>query len=495
MLRERRRTLACAARAWVTLLCAGFAAKATGGAPPPDAARSDTARFVSAPFLGLDSLSAEAAELFIDPRLSPWSVRGKTGVEVEVLAEEFGLEGLESDGTSDDLLSEVRFRDRSTRVSGLLEGSASRTGRVPIRVRGQVRAAKDRTRADGTFDASWKPSPLRFDLSNRFYGQWGDDAIGGRQNLVTLTSGWTRGERELSLACTEEESAGSPDSLGSLYEYRALRPALRLRTPLFRAGEFEVSSGIGRRWAQDPSVSDLDESWVELDWSGPSALLSRHRLEVRSHARHYAPADSLSPSGSEWTLRGETEWALLPRTRLAADASYEAEQYATNSSLYSDRSALDVSLLLRSGWEELRQGGDETTLLLRPDWRFGIGPRLVAAWYESERGRDSVAPALRVTCSRDGDERFWLDLSAEYGRRRYRTPSDAGDADPISVGGVDFSLSRTNYHYTSASLLGEVSLFGVADLSSFVQWEQEWHSLASDDFALWTFSTSLTRRF
>lgn len=424
-----------------------------------------------------------------------WLRSYRAGVEVDALGETFGSGALfdarlDPSGSIDGAAESIRFRDESTRASVLAQFVAERSGDHWLRMNGRFRSAAELLRGEFALEAGGTTRFGRLSVSEQLYLQDGSEALAsGAQNLFTCAGIWSLRDDglELRLAVSEEESRGGGDSLRALFDYRVIRPSLEVRKPIGSLGDLALRGGFARR--DGSASSDYREQWSLLEWSGWTANLERRTLEVRFEDRRYL-GTAASPSQSEFSLVGATAMRVARTWAAVLETSYGRQQFARETSVFSDHWNGESSAVLRKRWGGYEGGNDPSA----PGWEGSLGPRYSYLRYDhaEDRARDYDAVSAVAGLARESTGKFWVDCVLEGGRRIYRT---SGGGTGLTVDGFDLSLSGTDFEFVTLSLLAERQLPAGFRFDLFTQYDRELHADTADDFTLWTVTTSLTRGF
>lgn len=432
----------------------------------------------------------------------PWNFRAEAGAEVDMLGEEFGSGALfdirlDPDDPLDETTEDLRFRDATTRTSGLLRLRLDRVGSSWLQARGTLKSSLRRTRGDVELSGGLKRRAGDLAMSHRFHAQGGEDDPGSGF-LYSVSGHWKTPELvhgiRLRAASVLDLSRAQGDSLSRLFDYEVWRPNLELSRAFGWTGYVRTRGGINRRETSSGS-SSYDARYLEL--GGSFGVRHPWRFELRSESRAYDEADSLSPSFHEGRADLYGERQLHPALTAIGELEYQDTQYSIDSSVYRDNRRVDVSARLATDPARWTQPGDAATAtgdldaltaLLQPAWTLALGARYVRLRYEETRPDDFDAWSLLLGLGRDGTASTWFDGTLEWGRRTYRTEQSALD---LVFEGLNLNLSGTNYTFVSASVLGEAALYGPLRFTVFSQLDKEFHSDESDDFLLWIVTSSL----
>jgi hypothetical protein len=436
-----------------------------------------------------------------------WGLRGRAGVEFDGLSERFGGTSLFDTRLAptlgaagdpqpvDDAALSLRFRDRSTRASALVDLNLNRPGDGWFRSRALIRASRLRTRGEVDLSAGSKIDRGDVTVGDRLNFQGGPQGFGGGA-VNQLHATWRRRDLpaglELHLRTVLENSRAGSDSLRSLFNYRIIRPAADLGRTLGPAGDITLRGGLGRKTTPDRSVGAYTEEWGEVEWTRWADLDRSWSVRLRSETRDYGQADSLTPSYEEGSLEGELElsgpWKL--RTRL--QPSTRRVRYAADSEVFQDHWAAEGTLRLEAGWRDLVGKRNGSGVADPSNWSFSLGGKGGLLRNRSHRESDYHALSVLTGVSRDASKRFWLDWTAELGRRSYRV---SGGSRGLVFEGLNISLSGTDYAFISSTLLAELRFWPALSVEVFGMVDQEIHSSSQDDFSLASFTLSLTRTF
>lgn len=314
--------------------------------------------------------------------MAGWALSGRWGAEVDAIGEEFGsgviFDDRISDEPIDDLAEDLRYREESTRVSGLFRFNLQNSSNQTFRFGGRVKASPARTKAELTSDLQKITSLGRFELLDVFQAQGGeDDPGGGIVNWVTAT--WRtplhRGANRFRTSLRHEISRAGSDSLAQVLDYTVVRPSLRWGR---RNGSFETILEAGSRHKRGAGAArDHDGVFAELRGERSWGAFGRTELEGRIESRSYAEADSITPSYQELSFRSNTAWPWGRGRVVRTRAGFEIIEYAIDSSLLRDHHKLEAELGL--------------------EWRFAGTRRLVPTPIPQRAGGsdpDSVVSGL-----------------------------------------------------------------------------------------------------
>lgn len=457
-----------------------------------------------------------------------WEFSGDVGGEVESIGESFGssiLFDTHYDPTEppEEAIEEIRFRDHDTRANALLRGRLLFSGSNYFDLHGSLRAAPSRTRGDAELETGVRRDAFDAWIGDRIHAQGGGEDPGGGVLNVARVGGRLKSLPALlsmRFAFDHEYSRAGADSLARVFDYRTVRPRLQIRRDLGWRGDLSLEGGLTAKRA-DRGTSSYDRPWLELGFRYAFPRERTLDLALRTETRRYLESDSLRPTLHEDELRARGTVPLSSRSRTEWMVALHDLQYGTSSSVFRDHLSGEVeglvsfelgapkpsstrdplleiplesltdSLLL-----ELALGPVEEELDLddwmRPRLRIGFGARAEALQNEESRRGDYDEFAAVATFARDAISGVWFDLRAEAGRRDYRGSGPRGG---LIFEGLDLSLTGTDYRFVSATALAEVPLPYSLLISGFGQFDREWHDESADDFELWLFTLSLTRKF
>ena len=451
----------------------------------------------------LEILLEELADLAFDSPegagdRSEWTFQGEAGAEVDMLGEEFGSSALfdiriDVDDPLEESTEDLRFRDETTRTSGVLRLRLDRLGETWLQARGTLKSSLDRTRGDVELSGGARLRAGDLSMTHRLHAQGGEDdpgsgyiyAVGGHWRMPPVVGGV-----RARASSRFELSRAQGDSLSRLFDYEVWRPSLELTRSLGWTAQVRVRGGLTLR---DTSAETSTYQSPYLELGGDFGVRHPLHIEFRSEGRTYEEADSLSPSFHEARLDVSGERELSSAWAAKGELEYRETQYSIDSSVYRDNRHLEATASLAtdpSRWgAEPEDELDVLASLLEPRWSVEVGARYARQRYEQTRPDDFDAWSLLLGLGRDGTASTWFDGTIEWGRRTYREEQSAVD---FVFEGLTLNLSGTNYTFLSASFLGEAQLYGPAKLSVFGQFDKEFHTDSADDFLLWILTSALT---
>lgn len=110
---------------------------------------------------------------------------------------------------------------------------------------------------------------------------------------------------------------------------------------------------------------------------------------------------------------------------------------------------------------------------------------------EGSQGYDE--PALEAAASLDVLADGWIRLSGRLGRRDYGGGADSTLS--VSFGGIDLSLESSDYVFGDASMMARSGVGAGVAVEVYLDYTIEHHEADDEDFSLFSFTASVSRRF
>lgn len=460
---------------------------------------------VVALLLAASSIASAAQAPAADSAGAVWSVSGRYGVELDGLVERFGSDSVidarldpaspgDDPGTIEDVLLSTRYRGGSAAAAGLLELDVSRQGDWWIGCRSSVLASSSRTRARMDLTGGSRTAIGEVQVENRLHAQGGSESSGaGVQDVASVALRGVRlpGGVTLGLRALGERSWAGEDSLRGLYDYRVFRPSAEIGRRHAGAGDLALRAGFNRKWTFRNARGAFDGPWAEAEWGRWFGFSHHAGLLIRDESRVYARSDSLTPSFQETRVEGRLEVSSPWRLRTSVLPRWSRTSYQVESEIFRDHWSGEVLVRCEAALQDIARGGDIVPGN-DPGWNVSLGSRLAMRLSDRRHDSDHRSAGGVIGLSRDAGGRFWVDLAGEAGRRVHRV---SGGSRSLVFEGLSISLSGTDYTYVNATVLAEALLGAGIRCELFGMYDQEFHSEAADDFALWSFNVSLTRAF
>lgn len=447
------------------------------------------------------------------PAAAGWDLSGRYGFEADGLEERFGSgSSLDSaldviddpagdlSGDSSNPSGEIPYSvdalhlDRSLDVRAVMEVRAERAG--PRWVRGSVQIRAGRDRSNGTLEGG-TGVPLwggDFSASERASFRTGSapgaDGIDSRLDLA-----WDRRRLPWGLSIRANTSlenswAGRRED-EALLNYTALRPVIRVARRFGLSSHLSARGGYTRKWRAAGAPGAYGETWAEVAWSGQDLSDRSWELRARSEGRRYEAADSLLPGHFRQVAEANLRTPLWARSFLRLEPRYEFVSYRQASSYYDDYWSLGGKAMLERSLAGVPASLEED-LASPPEWIIGLGLGGELVRHRDPQWADAQSVSLLGSLRRDAGERFWCDVSAEYGRRNYRR---AVLRQGFVLEGRELSVGTTDHSFVDLSAIASWKIGAGISLDVFGLLERELHTIEADDFHLRTLTASMTREF
>ncbi len=445
-----------------------------------------------------------------------------TGVELEGLDESFGGEflGLLSDGNSsdiggdgtvDDQISGLRYRDRESsllavaELRGYTSSRSSLNGLIDLeaKVGEKRRSLTAETTASGR-EGSWSKLSVR----NLLMVDEEQDGATSLQDLLYLRLKQSLGQSDWQLAfrgtldfSRAEGSEGDADSvLTDWYDYLDYEKAgLRIEVSRWGLSNSALAVKGARKWSHGASLGDYTEVGLsaEQGWFRESGMLN---LDAEVERRSYKEEGGTLPSFYEASFSGYWFGQVNPRgwqAKLLISGTDYDEPDTTSSldgfSVFND-DVIEVEAELM--WRTYLVGGllADRRGALFGEVELGIGPAAKLRRYNHATG-DGQGAGGRLEAAVRGElagDRWWLEAGCELGRYDYRA---SGDSTQLAFEDLTLSLAQSDYTYLELSLICGGRLPYALEWEGYGSIDQEWHSAADDNARLISFSLALRRRF
>ena len=338
----------------------------------------------------------------------------------------------------------------------------SRLGPLRLALEAGVQYKRIVDDGNGSYDGSWvelRSYGQRLSLSGRLESRayaHADSLYPSYQEITVRTDG--------SLPVSPRDDARIELSLRSL-QYG-------IDSSIFRD---HLEGDLGLFWQKELGASDDEVG------RGARALPARDRSPAEAATGPASPLDDLDEALADLA---DLELELCPA---GPDSAFAA---TGDPGPAADLGPLGLEPASERGPEVPRAPIDSFRPLGR--WYLELGTLGSGSLGESDDSGNYGQLSGRVSVRRQADERIWLDLSVELGRRAYLHDRAATD---LVFEGFDFSVSGSDYGFFEASLFGEVRLPAALSLGLFAQYEDQRHDLDTDDFRLWIVTASLVRKF
>ncbi len=356
--------------------------------------------------------------------------------------------------------------------------------RNSLRTETAYRAGRNRLRMDGQWDAQGGKDEPAAGSSGYLTGTWDRSALPfGLSSQLRLAADW---------------SHTSEKDLAPILESRILRGHAEVRRRFGEDLDLRGQAGYRHKDALGSRVGSY-RAWAgEVESSGRARRNDRFSLLVRAEKREYA-ADTLGiPSSwlSEAAMRYELPAGSPIRPYTKHD--FEWQDYRELSEIFQDHREWKGEIGTDVFWGALLGRRGAAYADPGPDIRFRAGGQ-----YEIFRADRPAADSTSVDTSfdryggivgiaREGSDSFWFDMEIEAGRREYRNGSGS---DGLVFEGLNFSLASSDYTYLHSSLVLEWAPVPWVRTEAFLQWDEELHDLAADDFRLWMINFSVSHPF